>query len=97
MSDQSKQHAQLPRLCADCEAVAHQRAATAMDNWVMTWCQHRRCLAVAFRRGGKISSWSLQGPLSDAEAQEHAKKIIHVTKPAHPAAQRRPGRRDWAN
>lgn len=81
-------HAPLPRLCADCEAVAIQRAATAMDNWVMTWCPHRRCLAVAMLRGGHIASWQLQGPLGEAEAQQMAARVLAATKPAHATPRR---------
>lgn len=70
------EHAPQPRLCPDCEAVAHALAETAPpDKSVFKSCKHNAVIAVGFRLGGTIRSWQLSGPLTDKQADEMSAQL----------------------
>jgi hypothetical protein len=73
MTEHSKQAA----LCPSCEAIAQSLAeAGPVNDTVLKRCPHNGVIAVASKRGGKITHWHLEGPLTDAEADAIGAKIL---------------------
>ena len=53
-------HAEIPSLCPDCLALAHAIADQDARPIIARWCEERKTLAVARKRGGPvIVSWEL--------------------------------------
>jgi hypothetical protein len=73
------QHAQQPRLCAECEAVAHALADAGPPNdHVLKRCTHNGVVAVAAKRGGIIMSWQCEGPLTDEQADALGARLLRA-------------------
>lgn len=71
------QHAPQARLCPDCETVAHALAeAGPRDDKVIKRCPHNAVIAVGIKRGGVIVRWSIEGPLTDEEADVFGANLL---------------------
>jgi hypothetical protein len=74
------QHATQPQICPECEGVAHALAETGpRDDRVLKLCEHGATgvvIGVAVKRGGRILSWTIQGPMTEAETQVALAMIV---------------------
>ena len=76
------QHVQQPRLCAECETVAHALAETGptLDR-VIKRCSHGAdgvVIAVGAKRGGAIMNWQIEGPLTEEQADILGARMVHA-------------------
>jgi hypothetical protein len=70
-------HVPQPRLCPDCEAVAHALAeAGPPDDAVLKRCPHNAVIAVGSKQGSALVHWHLEGPLTDEQADAVAARVL---------------------
>lgn len=70
-------HVPQPRLCPDCEAVAHALAETSPPNdAVFKRCTHNAVIAVGSKQGKTLVHWHLEGPLTDEQADAVAARVL---------------------
>jgi hypothetical protein len=63
-------HAEIPSLCQACHALVLAIAESDPRPIIMRWCEARRTLAVAYKRGGpSIVSWELHLALTIEDAK----------------------------
>jgi hypothetical protein len=74
------EHAHQPKLCAECETVAHALAETGPpDDRVIKRCWHDPAgvvIGVAAKRGGQIVNWHVEGPMSESQADVVGAAIV---------------------
>jgi hypothetical protein len=70
-------HAEQPRLCPDCEAIAHAEAeAGPPDDAVIKRCLHNAVLAIGSKQGGTLVHWHIEGPLTDEQANTATVRVL---------------------
>jgi hypothetical protein len=71
------EHVPQPRLCPDCEAVAHALAeAGPPDDAVLKRCTHNAVIAVGSKRGKTLVHWHVEGPLTDEQADMVGARLL---------------------
>jgi hypothetical protein len=71
------QHAPMPRLCPDCEVVAHALAdAGPLNDMVFQPCPHNRVIAVGSKQGKTLVHWHVEGPLTDEQADNATARVL---------------------
>jgi hypothetical protein len=73
------EHAPQPRLCPDCEAVAHALAEVGPPNdAVLKRCPHNAVIAVGSKRGKTLVHWHVEGPLTDEQADAVGARLLLI-------------------
>jgi hypothetical protein len=70
-------HAPQPRLCPDCEAVAHALAeAGPANDMVFKRCIHNAVIGLGSKVGKTLVSWQIEGPLTDQQADQLCARLL---------------------
>jgi hypothetical protein len=72
-------HAEMPALCEECHAAVIAIADSDLRPTIPRWCEHRRTLAVAYKRGAPvIVGWELHLALTDADLKRHSEFLAEL-------------------